>query len=118
MKYRTRSRAHFLRRYMFVIVTVLILALAATAVFAAKPPQAMFDMVTSTAKLVHRGTCNLLEKKVKETLCIMYYDEGRKLIYMVLFAHRNDQMYVTHVYAIEEVTAVVNTLWVHPQYTA
>ena len=117
MKYRTRSRAHFLRRYMFVIVTVLILALAATAVFAAKPPQAMFDMVTTTAKLVHRGTCKLPQKQVTETLCIMYHDEGRKLIYMVLFAQKNNEHYVTHVYAIEEVTAVVHTLWVHPQHT-
>ena len=116
MKYRTRT--HFLRSYSLLIITVLVLALAATAAFAAKPPQALFDIVTSTAKLVHRGTCNLPEKKVKAIDCLLYYDQERKLIYMVLFAHRNDQMYVTHVYAIEEVTAAVNTLWVHPQYTA
>ena len=117
MKYRTRTRAHFLRRYMFVIVTALILALAATAVFAAKPPQALFEMVTSTAKLVHKGTCKLPQKQVKGTDCLMYYDEGRKLIYMVLFTKRNGGHDVTHVYAIDA-KQEVTTLWVHPQHTA
>ena len=117
MKYRTRTRAHFLRRYSLLIIRVLILALAATAVFAAKPPQAMFDMVTSTAKLVHRGTCNLPERQVKAIDCLLYYNQERKLIYMVLFAQKNNEHYVTHVYAIEEVSAAVHTLWVHPQHT-
>ena len=116
MKYRTRTRLHFLRRYSLLIITVLILALAATAVFAAKPPQALFDLVTSTAKLVHRGSCKLPQKQVKETPCIMYHDEGRKLIYMVLFAQKNSEHYVTHVYVIDDKDEVT-TLWTHPNLT-
>jgi len=118
MKYRTRSRLHFLRRYSFYIITALILLLAATAVWAKdKPPQALFEMVTTTAKLVHRGTCNLPQKQVKEVECLMYYDEGRKLIYMVLFTKRNGGHDVTHVYAIDDKDAVT-TLWFHPQHGA
>ena len=117
MKYRTRSRLHFLRRYSFYIITALILALAATAVFAAKPPPELFQMVTSTAKLVHKGTCKLPQKQVKGTDCLMYYDGGRNIIYMVLFAAKNNNVYVTHVYAIDE-KEEVHTLWFHPQHGA
>ena len=116
MKYRTRPRLHFLRRYSLLIITVLILALAATAAFAAKPPQALFDLVTSTAQLVHKGTCNLPQKQVMEVPCLMYHDEGRGIIYMVLFVQRNGGHDVTHVFAIDSKDAVT-TLWVNPQYT-
>ena len=116
MKYRTRSRLYFFRRYSFYIITALILLLAATAVFAAKPPPELFRMVTSTAKLVHNGTCKLPQKQVTGTDCLMYYDDGRKLIYMVLFTKRNGGHDVTHVYAIDDKDAVT-TLWVNPQYT-
>jgi len=117
MKYRTRSRVYFFRRYSLVIITVLVLALAATAVWAQnKPPQTLFEMVTTTAKLVHAGTCNLPQKQVKEAMCIMYHDEGRDLIYMVLFVPRNGGHDVTHVFAINKKDEVT-TLWVHPQHT-
>ena len=114
MKYRTRSRGYFFRRYSLVIITVLVLALAATAVWAQnKPPQTLFEMVTTTAKLVHAGTCNLPQKNVRETECLMYYDGKRKLIYMVLFVGRNGSHDVTHIYLIDD-KAVVTTLWTHP----
>ncbi len=79
-------------------LTFIILLAAATAVFADKPPDALFRHVTTTAQLVHRGECDVKSLKVKDTTCLIFYNGKDDVVWVVLFDHdKNGNPAVTHV---------------------
>jgi hypothetical protein len=81
----------------------LIFLCAVTPAMADKPPQALFEHVTSTAQLVHNGTCNVPSMKKKDTTCLIFYNAPQEIIWLVLFdKDKNGAPSVTHVVAVKD----------------
>lgn len=82
----------------FAFMAFFILAAAATAVLADKPPDSLFRQVTTTSQLVHRGLCDVESMKKSDVPCLIYYDGANELVWLVLF----DNKEVTHVIAAKD----------------
>ena len=90
-----------LNRLGFVLTFIILLA-AATAVFADKPPDALFKHVTTTAQLVHKGVCDVPSMKKKDTTCLIFYNAAQEIIWLVLFdKNKQGAPAVTHVVAVK-----------------
>lgn len=63
-----------------------------------KPPQALFDRVTSTSQLVHKGTCDVPFLNKVGVDCLIYHDGQNDLLWVVLFDGKGGAPSVTHVF--------------------
>lgn len=91
-----------LRRLTWAIVLVA-LCLIPVLALADKPPQALFQAVTTTSQLVHRGECNIKSMNKEDVPCLIFYDAERDIVWLVLFDKNKDGVLAeTHVIAIKD----------------
>lgn len=98
-----------LRRLMLAVVLV-VLCVIPVLVLADKPPQELFQAVTTTSQLVYRGDCDVKSMNKENVPCLIFYDTKRDIVWLVLFDKDKDgNPAETHVIAIYN--KVENIVW-------
>lgn len=81
-----------LRRLVWSLVLVG-LCLASVLALAEKPPKPLLEHISSH-KLVHAKKCNVAFLNIKHVECMIYHDEARDTVWIVLF---DDKLDITHI---------------------
>jgi hypothetical protein len=98
---------------MYKVLIALALFLFAPLVIADKPPQALYEHVTTTSQLVHRGECKVPSMNVEGRTCLIFFNPSIDRVWVVLFSQDKDgNNYVTHVLLIDEIGKEV-VAWCH-----
>ena len=94
-----RTTKYAMLRRLWAVAIILVFLCAVFPALADTPPKGLLAYVSSY-KLVHDKQCNFHEMKHVE--CIIFYDEGRDIVWLVLFDKKKDELAITHVIGIKD----------------